>query len=145
MEFRISKKEISRQKRVPFIISGILMIFFFFAVFISNEQNKEIDINQILFICVAMSVAIFCIHFYFIHKFIKFSKTHRLETKNDGLHFFNSNIQTTIPWNEINEIIVKGNDKNIKRLTVKLTNKELIELSIYNNLETLNSELNQYI
>ena len=144
MEFKVSKKEILRKKYIvpifillPFMALTLLVIFL--------PKQNEVDLIKILFILASIAFLTFTITIYITYKFIQFSKVHKIQIHSKGISFFNNNIETFLPWNKITKVNLKGQESNIKKLSLQIEPSNLIELSIYTNLETLNLELKKYL
>jgi len=141
MDFRVSANELSRRKRIPFFLLSTFTVYGLLTVFTKYQQDGNIDISLIITIS-SIFLLIFVITIFINQKYIKLLTTLHLKTKDNGL-YFTSDVQSKILWNEITKITLKGSPTKVRKLRITLRNNDLIELSIYDNLEILYAEINK--
>lgn len=143
MKFKVSKHEIFKKKRWPFLVILIMAcIATFFAFPIDNEQFNWLLFFKTFGLGSVMGVAFSGFDAF---TFIKFSNSHSIETSSEGLKSHRRGAVTLISWDIVTSVKLNSKKNNIH--TLLLTTKELgkIDLSIYEKLDVLNLELKVYL
>ena len=130
--FYISKKALLRQ----YIIAAILLGIVVFAL-VYNKMFSLVSIGGFLFMIISVLFGLNSRRF-------KEFKRRTLQIEDDGLLLTSGKKHLKILWDDIKKVSATGKKDNISMLTLA-TKYGTINLSFFENLDVINSELKKHI
>jgi len=135
MEFRISNILIAKKKRGLYVGALFVAIVAFLVVLSSNED----EFSWGSFVLVFGITAVFSVgaNYASYRSFYKYAQNHKINVSADGLLSYEGDTESLLKWDKVNDIVVKRNNGQVKKLTLKTSLTGKVDLSRYENLNQL--------
>lgn len=141
MKFKIADKFVKHKYRGPIFIALLWPVLISAgSILLGGTIPLEPVFYVFCFSCVAA-----LLNFRGGHAFRRYAMQHSLDITPEGMHSHEPDTTEIMPWGNVKQVTVKGSAQKIKSLNV-LTHKGITaDLSRYDDLPLLCSELEKYV
>ncbi|WCN09953.1 hypothetical protein [Marinomonas mediterranea] len=141
--YRISQKVISKKKRSPvFILLYVAALSAFFSL---PQGGEGFDLVRFLVVFGFTAVLAAGSNYLGTRKFLKYAASHSVELTEKGLSSVEFDTSTTLPWDKVTAVNCKKKRGSVSKLVLKTSSSGALDLSRYDNLDELATELKSYV
>jgi hypothetical protein len=141
--YKISQKIINKRKRGPLIV--LLYVFGLSVLFALSSEETGFDWLKFSLVFGVVGVFSAGSNFLGARRFLVYSDRHTVEITPEGLKSIEFDTYNILPWEKVVSIKQKLKGNKISKLILNTATSGSVDLSRYEKLESLSSELKKYI
>ncbi|GGK81011.1 hypothetical protein [Amphritea balenae] len=141
--YKIKQSELTKRKRGPFFV--LLYVVVLAAIFSLPSYEEGFDWVGFLIVFGVTAVLAVGANALGAKRFLSFAKSHHIEITEDGLESKGLDTYETLPWSSVTRVKKSSKNGVITKLILKTANSGSIDLSKYEQLDSIATNLKLHI